>query len=140
MKVSRDGRIPQLEFGPYLGGAKLLFQRSGIVTRLITMISAMSAFWSTNGTLRGLFAGRYAVFIGGALLAMAAWMVLDYTVILPSEQNFRQNEAHTTERSPLKRDHEDLKRRLAALDNHELSHTDEPRGEGPEPRQTQTHD
>jgi murein tripeptide amidase MpaA len=117
MKVSRDGRIPQLELGPYVGGAKLLFQRSGIVTRLITMISAMSAFWSTNATLRGLFNGQYAVFIGAALAVMGVWMVFDYTVILPSEQNFRQGEAHTEERSPLKRDHEELKRRLEAMDD-----------------------
>jgi len=116
MKLNRNGRIPQLELGPYIGGAKLLFQRSGIVTRLITMISAMSAFWSTNATLRELFGGQYAVFIGAALAAMAAWMIVDYTVILPSEQNFRQGEAHTEERSPLKRDHEDIKRRLEEMD------------------------
>jgi hypothetical protein len=116
MKLNRNGRIPQLELGPYIGGAKLLFQRSGIVTRLITMISAMSAFWSTNATLRELFGGQYAMFIGAALALMGVWMVLDYTVILPSEQNFRQGEAHTEERSPLKRDHEELKRRLEEMD------------------------
>jgi len=116
MKLNRNGRIPQLELGPYIGGAKLLFQRSGIVTRLITMISAMSAFWSTNATLRELFGGQYAMFIGAALALMGVWMVFDYTVILPSEQNFRQGEAHTEERSPLKRDHEDIKRRLEEMD------------------------
>lgn len=112
MKISSNGRIPQLELGPYVGGVKLLFQRSGIVTRLITMISAMSAFWSTNNTLRSLFGGNYPLFIGSALLVMAVWMVFDYVVILPSEQNFRQGEAHTKERSPLKRDHEEILRKL----------------------------
>lgn len=112
MKISKDGRIPQLELGPHIGGIKSLFQRSGIVTRLITMISAMSAFWSTNDTLRNLFNGEYIIFIGAAFFAMGLWMVFDYTVVLPSEQNFRQGEAHTKERSPLKRDHEEILRKL----------------------------
>jgi len=112
MKISSDGRVPQLELGPYIGGAKLLFQRSGIVTRLITMISAMSAFWSTNNTIRAAFQGNYVAFIAAAFVAMGVWMIFDYTVIFPSEQNFRQNEAHTEERSPLKRDHERILQRL----------------------------
>lgn len=112
MKISSNGRIPQLELGPYIGGAKLLFQRSGIVTRMITMLSAMSAFWSTNNTIRVAFSGNYVLFIATAFIAMGLWMIFDYTVVFPSEQNFRQNEAHTKERSPLKRDHREILRRL----------------------------
>jgi len=117
MKISDNGRIPQLELGPYLGGAKLMFQRSGIVTRLITMISAMSAFWSTNNTLRMAYNGNYPAFIATALVLMGVWMVFDYTIILPSEQNFRQGEAHTSERSPLKRGHDEILARLDRIEN-----------------------
>jgi len=117
MKITSNGRIPQLELGPYVGGVKLLFQRSGIVTRLITMISAMSAFWSTNNTIRELYAGSYTAFIATALVMMGAWMIIDYTVILPSEQNFRQNEAHTSERSPLKQGQEEILAELRQNDD-----------------------
>jgi hypothetical protein len=117
MKVNRDGPIPQVEWGPTLGGAKALFQRSGIVARLITMVSAMSAAWSTSAALRDVFFGSYILFLGAAFAALAAWMVVDYTLIIPSEQTFRQGQAHREERSPLKRDHEDIKRRLEAMDD-----------------------
>lgn len=115
MKLSWDGPLPQVELGPHLGGAKTLFMRSGIVTRMITMLSAMSAAWSTSGALRGLFLDSYALFVGAALVAMGLWMVVDYMLILPSEQAFRQGQAHREERSPLKRDHDEMKRQLEEL-------------------------
>jgi hypothetical protein len=117
MQVSWDGPLPQVELGPHLGGAKTLFMRSGIVTRMITMLSAMSAAWSTSHTLRSLFAGSYFLFVGAALLVMGGWMVFDYVLILPSEQSFRQGQAHREERSPLKRDHDEMMQRLEALDD-----------------------
>jgi predicted membrane-bound spermidine synthase len=115
VKLSWDGPLPQVELGPHLGGAKTLFMRSGIVTRLITMFSAMSAAWSTSHTLRSLFLGSFVLFVAAALVAMCTWMVIDYTLILPSEQAFRQGQAHREERSPLKRDHDEMKRQLEAL-------------------------
>jgi hypothetical protein len=36
-------------------------------------------------------------------------------LIIPSEQSFRQGQAHRTERSPLKRDHEEIQEQLEAL-------------------------
>lgn len=115
MKITWQGPLPQVELGPHLGGAKLLFMRSGIVTRMITMLSAMSAAWSTSHTLRSLFGGSYLIFVGAALMAMAAWMVFDYTLILPSEQSFRQGQAHREERSPLKRDHDEMIEQLEEI-------------------------
>lgn len=117
MNLSWDGPVPQVELGPHLGGAKTLFQRSGIIARMITMVSAMSAAWSTSHTLRELFLGSYALFLGSAIAALCAWMVFDYVLIIPSEQSFRQGQAHRTERSPLKRDHEKIQRQLEDLDN-----------------------
>lgn len=116
MKISTDGPLPQLELGPHLGGAKLLFMRSGIITRMITMFSAMGAFWSTSKTIRSVF-GSFLLFVLAAIVAMGVWMVIDYTLIYPSEQNFRQNQAHREERSPLKRDHEDILSQLEQLDD-----------------------
>jgi len=115
MNLSWDGPVPQVELGPHLGGAKTLFQRSGIIARMITMVSAMSAAWSTSTTLRELFFGSYALFLGSAIAALCAWMVFDYVLIIPSEQSFRQGQAHRTERSPLKRDHEEIQEQLEAL-------------------------
>jgi hypothetical protein len=102
-----------VELGPHLGGAKSLFQRSGIVARMITMASAMSAAWSTTPLLRDVFLESFLLFGLAAVGALGAWMVVDYTVILPSEQTFRQGQAHRSERSPVKRDTEQI---LAELD------------------------
>ena len=106
MKISRNGPIPQIELGPHLGGLKTLFQRSGIISRMITMLSAMSAAWSTSATIRQLFGGEFVLFVGAAVAALGGWMVVDYALILPSEQSFRQGQAHRSERSPVKRDTE----------------------------------
>jgi len=116
MKISHDGALPQLELGPAIGGAKSLFQRSGIVMRPITMLSAMSAWWATSQGLRSVFGGSYALFLATAAGLILGWMLVDYILIYPSEQTFRQNQAHTEERSPLKRDHEELKTMLEGDD------------------------
>jgi len=108
MKISRNGPLPQLELGPHLGGAKSLFQRSGIVARMITMASAMSAAWSTTPVLRDAFLGSFVLFGLAAVGALGAWMVVDYVFILPSEQTFRQGQAHRSDRSPVKRDTEEI--------------------------------
>lgn len=104
--------LPQFELGPRIGGLKVLFQRSGIVTRVITMLSAMSAAWSTSTTLREVFFESYLLFVAAAAVAVAGWMLVDYAVILPSEQTFRMGQAHRAERSPLKQDHDEILRRL----------------------------
>lgn len=106
MKISRDGPLPQFELGPHLGGFKVLYQRSGIIARMITMTSAMTAAWSTNQTLRDVFLGSFLVFMAAAGAVLCLWMVFDYVALMPSEQNFRQGQAHRSERSPLKRDTE----------------------------------
>ncbi|REA03480.1 hypothetical protein DEQ92_10300 [Haloferax sp. Atlit-6N] len=98
--------LPQLESGVIrLGGAKVLFQRSGMVTQLITMLSAMSAAWSTTPVIREVF-GSFVVFIGVAVSSLSVWMLFDYAVVLPSEQSFNQTQSQRAARSPLKRDTE----------------------------------
>lgn len=107
--------LPQLDSGIIrLGGAKVLFQRSGMVTQLITMVSAMSAAWSTTPVIREFF-GSFVVFIGVAVGCLSVWMLFDYTVLYPSEQSFNQGQSQRPERSPLKRDTEDIKRKLEEL-------------------------
>lgn len=107
-----EGVLPQLSSGVIrLGGAKVLFQRSGMVTQLITMLSAMSAAWSTTPALRDVF-GSFLVFVGVAVAALVVWMVFDYSVLLPSEQSFNQGQSQRSERSPLKRDTEEILRRM----------------------------
>lgn len=119
MKWSWDGPLPQIELGPHLGGLKTLYQRSGIVARLITMLSAMGAAWSTTGTLRQLFLGEFVLFVLGAGAVLCGWMVVDYMIIIPSEQTFRQGQGQRVERSPLKQDTEEILRRLERGEEHE---------------------
>lgn len=111
-KLSKDGPLPQLELGPHLGGFKVLYQRSGVIARMITMSSAMSAAWSTNAGLRDLFLNDWRLFALAAVATLVAWMVFDYMFLIPSEQSFRQGQAHRSERSPLKRDTEEIIGRL----------------------------
>lgn len=115
MKISRDGPIPQLELGPHLGGLKTLYQRSGIVARLITMVSAMTAAWSTNPALQNIFYNSFALFLLAAVVILLGWMVFDYMFVIPSEQSFRQGQSQRSERSPLKNDTEEI---LDRLDGH----------------------
>lgn len=112
MKISWNGPLPQLELGPHLGGLKVLYQRSGIIARMITMVSAMTAAWSTNAALRNIFFNSFLAFLAAAVLVLLVWMVVDYMFLIPSEQSFRQGQAHRTERSPLKRDTEEIIDRL----------------------------
>lgn len=115
MRTSRDGFLPQVELGPRLGGAKRLFERSGIVSRLITMVSAMTAAWSTSETVRTVFFDSFTVFILVASLLIVCWMGFDYIVLLPSEQSFNQIQSQRAERSPMKRDTEELLDRAEVL-------------------------
>lgn len=108
MKITRKGLLPQMELGPRLGGAKVLFQRSGIVMRSVTMMSAMVSAWSTTPLVRDLFFNDFKIFTGVVVLSLCAWMAFDYTVLLPSQQTFNQGQAHRAERSPLKRDTETI--------------------------------
>ncbi|SDR03362.1 hypothetical protein SAMN05216278_3362 [Halopelagius longus] len=82
---------------------------------MITMVSAMSAAWSTTPVLRDAF-GTFWLFLSTAVLVLCAWMVFDYAVIYPSEQSFNQGQSQRAERSPLKRDTEEIKRRLKDLE------------------------
>lgn len=116
MKRSDDGPIPQLELGPHLGALKVLYQRSGIIARMITMLSAMSAAWSTTGVLRDVFGGSFLAFLGFAVLVLLVWMVIDYAIIIPSEQSFNQGQSQRPERSPLKRDTEEIIERVEQLE------------------------
>jgi hypothetical protein len=82
---------------------------------MITMASAMSAAWSTTPVLRDAFLGSSILFGLAAIAALGGWMVLDYTLILPSEQTFRQGQAHRSERSPVKRDTEEIQREIREI-------------------------
>lgn len=119
MKISRRGWIPQLEpdgkLGVWLtrlGGAKMLVQRSGVVANKITMVSALSAAWATNPGIQDVFFGSFALYIGSAFAAIAIYGLIDHACILPGEQGYTQEQAHQAERSPLKRDTEEILERL----------------------------
>lgn len=115
MKISRDGVLPQFEIGPRLGGMKMLYQRSGVVMRTITMISAMTSAWATSETVRNAFGESPVAFFGIAFVIGVVWMGIDYTVIIPSEQSFNQGQSQRSERSPLKQDTEDISTQLDEL-------------------------
>lgn len=115
MKISRRGWLPQLEphgrLGKWLtrlGGAKMLVQRSGVVANKITMVSALTAMWSTTPEVQDIFFGSFPLFMGSVFVLIAIYGVIDHGVILPGEQGYTQEQAHTAERSPLKRDTEQL--------------------------------
>lgn len=114
MKVSKDSVVPQLELGPRLGGLKQMYMRSGVVTRPVTMVSAMTAAYSTTPYMKALF-GSFAAFVAFVALCIAAYMAFDFMVLYPSEQSFNQEQAQRAERSPLKRDTEEIKQRLDEL-------------------------
>jgi len=111
MKISQSGLIPQFELGPRLGGLKMLYQRSGIIARMITMLSAMTAAWSTTPILRNVL-GTFINFVIVASIILVLWMVFDYVALIPSEQNFVQGQAQRSERSPIKQDTEEILDRL----------------------------
>lgn len=115
MKISRDGVVPQVELGPRIGGFKVLYQRASVVSGIITMVSAMTAAYSTTPVLRDIF-GSFTVFLGAAVVILFAYMGFDFMFLLPSEQRFIGTQAQRTERSPLKRDTEEILRRLDGID------------------------
>lgn len=116
MKITRDSIIPQVELGPRLGGFKVLYQRTGTVAGIITMVSAMTAAYSTTPLLQSVF-GSFPAFVLCAAGTLFVYMGVDFMFILPSEQRFRGVQAQRTERSPLKRDTEQIIRRLDALES-----------------------
>ena len=123
MKISRDSVVPQLELGPRLGGLKVLYQRTGTVAGVITMLSAMTAAYSTTPVLQEFF-GSFPVFVMAAVATLVVYMAVDFMAILPSEQRFLGVQAQRTERSPLKRDTEQILRRLDTLEQTEALATD----------------
>lgn len=118
MKISRDGILPQLEpvgnLGRWqvrLGAAKRLFQRSGILSRMITMWSAMTAAYSTTPLLQDVF-GSLMWFLVAGTGALGVYGAFDYIGLMPGEQAFGQTQSQRSERSPLKRDTEAILERL----------------------------
>lgn len=116
MKISTDGPLPQLELGPQIGGLKVLYQRAGsLIFQPITMAGAMMGAWGTNPGIRALFMGSLVLYFGAVALLGIIAITFYYVAVLPSEQSFNQGQAHRSERSPLKRDHEDIKAELSEL-------------------------
>lgn len=122
MKISRDGLLPQLEpvgnagrWQMRLGAARRLFQRSGILSRIITMWSAMTAAYSTTPILQDVF-GSLVGFLVVGTGALGLYGAADYMGIMPGEQGFGQHQSQRAERSPLKRDTEGLHKRLDELE------------------------
>jgi hypothetical protein len=115
MKISRDGLLPQVELGPRLGGLKVLYQRAGsLVFQPVTMVSAMGAAWSTTPALQELFLSSFLVFVVAVAVFGLAVMGGYYMFVLPAEQRFNQVQSQRSERSPLKRDTEQILDRLDA--------------------------
>jgi len=109
MRISRDGVLPQVELGPRLGGLQVLYQRAGsLVFQPVTMISAMGAAWSTTPALQEVFAGSFLVFVLAVAVFGLAVMGGYYMFVLPAEQRFNQVQSQRAERSPLKRDTEQI--------------------------------
>lgn len=124
MKISRDGVLPQVEpvgrVGTWLvrlGAAKRLFQRSGILSRMITMWSAMTAAYSTTPLLQDVFGSLIGFLVAGTLM-LGVYGGLDYMGLMPGEQRFGQTQSQRPERSPLKQDTEAI---LERLDNRAIA-------------------
>lgn len=123
MKISRDGVIPQLEpegkgrrWLIRLGGAKRLFQRSGIIMRPITMFGAMTSAWATYQPLQALFQNSILLFFGVVSVLIGAFMVTYYAVLISAEQAWGQTQSQRSSRSPLKRDTEAIRELLEGAD------------------------
>lgn len=116
MKTSTDGPLPQFELGPHLGGLKVLYQRAGsLVFQPITMVSAMTGAWATSQMVRDLFLGSLVLYFGSVAVLGAVVMTSYYMFILPSEQSFNQVQSQRPERSPLKRDTEQIRAEIDEL-------------------------
>lgn len=116
--------LPQWELGPRLGGLKVLLQRGGFLMQMITMGSAMISAWATSRTLRSVFLDSVALYFASTALLIAVWLVVYYSVILPSEQTFNQTQSQRPERSPLKRDTEQILDRLEAVEQRQQMRAD----------------
>lgn len=116
MKYSTDGPLPQVELGPHLGGLKVLYQRAGsLVFQPITMVSAMTGAWATSQMVRDLFMGSLILYFGSVVVLGGVVMTAYYMFILPSEQSFNQTQSQRPERSPLKRDTEQIRAEVEEL-------------------------
>lgn len=120
----RKRLLPQWELGPRLGGLKVLLQRGGFLMQMITMGSAMISAWATSRTLRAVFLNSVALYFASTALLIAVWLVVYYSVILPSEQTFNQTQSQRPERSPLKRDTEQILDRLEAVEQRQQMRAD----------------
>lgn len=116
--------LPQWELGPRLGGLKVLLQRGGFLMQMITMGSAMISAWATSQTLRAVFLHSVSLYFASTALLIAVWLVVYYSVILPSEQTFNQTQSQRPERSPLKRDTEQILDRLEAVEQRQQMRAD----------------
>lgn len=123
MKISRDGFLPQLEPEGWaepvlvrLGGAKRIIQQSSFPMQAITMVNASIGAWSTSAWLRNLFWNDVRVFALMVTFSLIAWMTAYFTAILPGEQAWGQGQGQRSERSPLKRDTEEIIERMDALE------------------------
>jgi len=116
--------LPQWELGPRLGGLKVLLQRGGFLMQMITMGSAMISAWATSRTLRAVFLDSVTLYFASTALLIAVWLVVYYSVILPSEQTFNQTQSQRPERSPLKRDTEQILERLEQVEQRQQMRAD----------------
>lgn len=147
MKISRDGWVPQLEpegsAEPVLvrlGGAKRIMQQSSFPMQAVTMVNASIGAWAASAWLRGVFWNDARLFAFTVGLGLIAWMVAYFSVILPGEQAWGQGQSQRTERSPLKRDTEEILTRLNELETELDRRTDGqiPATDGGEPHTNDT--
>lgn len=116
VRISREGLIPQIEPGPMarrLGGVYQLVQRSGVPIRILNTGMLGSVLWSTSPMVRNIFPNilvLYAVLV----IAVGVYMIGDLSIILPFQQGFSQHQSQRSERSPLKRDTEEILDHLSA--------------------------
>lgn len=120
MRISRDGVIPQIEPGPIarrLGGVYQLVQRSGVPIRILNTGMLGSVLWSTSPMVREVFPNIFALY-AALFVAVACYMVVDLSVILPFQQGFSRHQGERAERSPLKQDTEQALDRIDEVLTH----------------------
>lgn len=123
MKISRDGILPQVEpvgwMEPILvrlGAGKRILQQSSFPMQALVLVNTSISSWSTNAGVRTFFHNDARLYALTVTLALAGWMGVYYTAILPGEQGFGQGQSQRADRSPLKRDTEDILSRLDTLE------------------------
>lgn len=95
------GLLPkQKEVSGWLGGFSFLLRRTAFYFSLVNYLMVSHVFYVTSPAVREIF-GSYWIFLIVLGLGLAALMIFEYVIMLPSLMRFQQTQYYKEDRSPL---------------------------------------